>query len=256
MGLPDSPEDFLNLDAEQQADVLLEGLAEAGDGQRGTNLISSQLAFWFHDLTSGLGAPRTFGALQTKRKEADDRLRDAYALLEARAYIRADPRQRAFCEVTPAGKQHLEAVSLPDGARVSFARRALAAFDLHDGLQRQEVESHFLQGKFETAIRDGSVYAEATIRTVGGLPANLVGVKLASKAFDPSGPLADPNRLAAEQVGIQHLFMGYAAAIRNPVGHQAFRYETNKKAFHHLMLLDQLTEEVADAAARLGVALP
>jgi hypothetical protein len=145
---------------------------------------------------------------------------------------------------------------LPDGARVSFSRRGLAAFELHEALRRQEVERHFLQGRFETAIRDGSVYVEAAIPTVGGLPPNSVGVKLASKAFDPSGPLADPNRLAAEQLGIQKLFMGYAGAIRNLVGHQAFGYESNKADLHHLMLLNQLTDEVADAAGRLGLALP
>jgi hypothetical protein len=41
--------------------------------------------------------------LKAKREEADGRLRDAYALLETRTLIRADPRQRAFCEVTPTG---------------------------------------------------------------------------------------------------------------------------------------------------------
>jgi hypothetical protein len=256
VALADSPDDFLNLDPEQQADVLLAGLAVAEDGQRGKNLIHTELGVWFRDLTSGVGAPATFPALQAKRKEADARLFDAYALLETRGYIRPDSRQPNFCEVTAVGRQHLEAASQPDGDRVSFARRALAAFDLHPALQGREVENHFLQGKFETAILDGSVYVEAAIRTVGRQPAGLVGVKLASKAFDPAGPLADPTRQAAEQIGIQNLFMGYAAAIRNVVGHQAFRYETNKRAFQHLMLLDQLMEEVAEASARVGVALP
>jgi hypothetical protein len=256
--LPSSPDDFLNLDAEQQADALLASLASAGDGQRGTNLILSQLASWFPELTSGFGLPPASGVrlIQDKRKEADARLRDAYALLEVRVLIRADPRQRAFCEITPAGRDHLNAVTQPDADRVSFARRALAAFDLHEALQRKEVESHFLQGKFETAIRDGSVYVEAAIRAVGMQPPGLVGVKLASKAFDPAGPLADPGLVPGEQVGIQQLFMGYAGAIRNPVGHKAFRYGSNKKALQHLMLLDQLMEEVAEAATRLGVALP
>jgi uncharacterized protein (TIGR02391 family) len=251
-----NPDDFLNLDHEQQADLLLAGLAGAPDGQRGTNLILSQLDVWFRDLTSGVGSPQTFGVLKPKREEAEARLRDAYALLEARALIRADPRQRAFCEITPAGRAHLEAQALPDGARVTFARRALDAVELHGALQRREVESHFLQGRYETALRDGSTYLEDAIRSVGGLAANLVGVKLASKAFAPGGPLADPNRLAGEQTGIQQLSTGYFGAVRNLLGHQAFRYEKSKKALQHLMLLDLLTEELADAAARLGSTLP
>jgi hypothetical protein len=83
-----------------------------------------------------------------------------------------------------------------------------------------------------------------------------VGVKLSSKAFAPQGPLANPARLAPEQTGVQNLFMGYFGSIRNVVSHQNFRYESNKMALQHLMLLDQLVEEVADAASRIGIALP
>jgi hypothetical protein len=37
--------------------MLLTGLAAASDGQRGTNLILSQLNIWFYDLISGRGTP-------------------------------------------------------------------------------------------------------------------------------------------------------------------------------------------------------
>jgi hypothetical protein len=255
VAFPADPDDFLNLDFEQQVDLLLAELAAASDGQRGTNLILSQLEFWFRDLTSGVGSPRAIGVLKPKREETEARLRDAYAMLESRALIRPDPRQRAFCEITAAGEAHLKAQALPDMARVSFARRALDAFSLHPALQAQEVESHFLQGRFETALRDGSTYLEDAIRTVSGLAPRLAGVKLASKAFAPGGPLADPNRQAAEQTGLQQLFTGYVGAVRNLLGHQNFRYTENKKALHQLMLLDLLVGELAEAAARLNKTL-
>lgn len=256
MIFPKDPDDFLNLDPEQQADMLLTALDAAAENARGTNLILWQLESWFRDLTSGRGDLRTFSVLQVKRGEADARLRDAYQLLGARALIRPLPRQPAFCELTPAGRAHVESLVLPDSGRVTFARRALDAIDLHDALKAQEVDSHFLQGQFETALRDGSVYLEDAVRVVSNPGTSLSGVKLVSKAFAPGGPLADPARSPAEQTGIQQLFTGYVGAIRNLLGHQAFRYRSNKKALEHLMLLDLLIEEVADAAARLGTSLP
>ena len=255
MALPSSPDDFLNLDAEQQADALLESLGAAEENQRGRNLISSQIGAWFQNSTS-LGLPRAPAAPNTKQSEAEEQLQEAYSSLEARVFIRPDSRQPNFCEITRAGKGHLEAAALPDGGRVNFARRALLAFDLHEALRRREVEVHFLQGKFETAILDGSVYLEAAIRAVGKLPARDVGVRLASKAFAPEGPLADPARLAGEQTGIQNLFTGYFGSVRNIVGHQAFRYQSNKMALQHLLLLDQLMEEVANASRRVNAPLP
>ncbi len=254
MAWPGCPTDFLNLDPEQQADLLLAGLLYCDEGERGRNFILSRLAEWFSDLTSGMGAPATFPALQTQRQRARDSLEEAYALLESRALIRPDPGSgKTFCQVTAAGRAQVAAAHLPDAARVAFARRALDGIALHPALCNRHVDTHFLQGKFETALRDGSVFLEDAIRILSELDVRLVGAKLASKAFSTESKLADPNITAGEQVAVQSLYSGYFGRIRNQVAHRDFRYSSDIEAFQALMLLDYLTQNLAAAASRLEV---
>jgi hypothetical protein len=53
-------------------------------------------------------------------------------------------------------------------------------------------------------------------------------------------------------VGLQNLYLGFFGAVRNRLAHQDFRYASYKEAFQSLMLLDYLTENLDEAAARLG----
>lgn len=252
MAWPSRPTDFLILDPEQQADLLLAGLLNCRENERGRNFILFRLNEWFSDLTSGMGAPATFPKLQAQRQQAMDALEDAYALLESRALIRSDPRSgKSFCQITAVGKAQIDAAHLPDAARVTFARRALDGLMLHPALCNRHVDTHFLQGKFETALRDGSTFLEDWIRTLSGLYVKLVGVKLASKAFSTASRLTDPNISAGEQVAAQHLYMGYFGGIRNQVAHRDFRYSSDNEAFQALMLLDYLTQKLEKAADRL-----
>jgi uncharacterized protein (TIGR02391 family) len=257
MTWPSDPAEFMVLDPEQQADLLLAGLLDCGDGERGRNFINNRVGEWFSDLTSGVGAPASFPRLKAERKQAMEALDDTYALLESRALIRADPRSgKTFCQVTAAGTAQVAATHLPDAARVAFARRALDGIAFHAALCNRHIDTHFLQGKFETALRDGATFLEDSIRTLGGLDAKLVGVKLASKSFSNTGKLTDTTMPAGEQVGIQNLYMGFFGTIRNQVAHKDFKYASDKEAFQALMLLDDLTERLQRAADRLGVPLP
>jgi Protein of unknown function (Hypoth_ymh) len=254
MAWPPQPAVFLNLDLEQQADLLLTGLLYCDEGERGRNFILSRLAEWFSDLTSGVGVPATFPALQADRQQARDALEEAYALLESRALICPDPRSgKTFCQVTAAGKAQVAAAHLPDAGRVAFARRALDGIALHQALRERHVDTHFLQGKFETALRDGSAFLEGAIRILGELDVGLVGVKLASKAFSRESRLADPEITAGEQVAVQSLYIGYFGRIRNQVAHTDFRYPNDKEAFQALMLLDYLTQSLDATTSRLGL---
>jgi uncharacterized protein (TIGR02391 family) len=252
MTWPKDPTEFLALDHEQQADLLLAGLADCSENERGRNFILFQLQHWFYDLTSGTGSPSTFPTLQAQRQEAKDALEDAYALLESRGLIRADPRQRSFCKLTRAGEVQVASALLPNAERVAFAGRALDGVDLHLSLQNRQVDSHFRQGKFETALRDGSTFLEDSIRSLSGLDPMLVGVKLCSKAFAPNGPLADLSASGSEQSGLQQLYLGFFGAIRNQVMHKDFQYAHSKEGFDALMLLDYLTEKLAATAERQG----
>lgn len=110
MAWPSCPADFLSLDLEQQAGLLLAGLLDCDDGGRGRNFILFRLDEWFSDLTLGIGLPATLSALQGQRQQARDALEEAYALLESRALIRSDPRLgKTFCQVTAAGEAQVAA---------------------------------------------------------------------------------------------------------------------------------------------------
>lgn len=193
-------------------------------------------------------------ARQAQRHSATEALEEAYALLMSKGLIRPNPRAgRTFCELTQAGRNAVEVAALPDGARIAFARDALSGLTLHPALCNRQVDTHFLQGKFETALRDGSVFLEDAIRNLSGEPG--VGVKLVSKAFSATGKLTDPALSGGEQAALQNLFVGFFGLIRNQVAHNDFRYESDKEAFQALMLLDHLVEKVGATAERLGAPL-
>jgi len=255
MSLPDDPAEFLDLDTEQRADLLLSGLADCAENERGRNFLLFQLQTWFPEIGYGIGMGATVTTANQRlhRNEVEDALEDAYARLESQGLIRPNPRAgQTFCKLTAEGEAHLREAQQPDAARVAFAHKALGGISLHPALEKRQVGSHFRQGKFETALRDGSAFLEDSIRNVSGLDSRLVGVNLTSKAFAPTGPLADPNRQPSEQTGLQQLFMGFFGAIRNLVSHKDFRYAQSKEAFQALMQLDYLTEKLGVAAGRLG----
>jgi Protein of unknown function (Hypoth_ymh) len=137
----------------------------------------------------------------------------------------------SFCEITEEGERKLAAASGNDPDRVAFAARALTV-DLHQALRNRHVDSHFRNGRFETALRDSSAFIEAEILRLSGLPAGTIGVQLAEQAFAASkGKLADPGVQPGQATGLQRLFMGYFGAVRNLMAHTEFRYADPKEAF-------------------------
>jgi len=257
MALPIDPAEFLDLDVEQQADLLLAGLADCRENECGRNFLLFQLQAWYPEVGYALGTTAISMEGRPRRDGVEDALEDAYARLESRGLIRPNPRAgNTFCKLTAEGEAHLGVAQQPDAARIGFAHKALEAIDLHPALEKRQVGAHFRQGKFETALRDGSTFLEDSIRSISGLDSRLVGVNLVSKAFAPSGPLADPGMQPAEQTGLQQLYMGFFGAIRNVVSHKDFRYAEPKEAFQALMQLDYLSERLGTATGRLGKTLP
>lgn len=249
---PTDPRDMLAMDAEQRADWLLGELAHAGENERGENLIVFRVQLWFPELQNFGPSPAGLDATKARRDEADDAMRDAYQALMTRVHIAPSPRDgRGFCRITQAGRDHLAALAAPDRDRISFARRALTV-ELHPALQRRHADTHFRQGKFETALRDGATFLEDAIRTLSGLPSTALGGNLASQAFAKGGPLTDPRQHSGEQTGTQRLFEGFFGAVRNVVAHREFRYSESKEALQLLMLLDLLTGKLDAAAQRTG----
>ncbi len=128
MPLPASAADFLALDHDQQADVVLGALASCAENERGRNLIVFASQRWFPALTGFGPQPASgFGAMQAERHAANEALEEAYAALESGGDIRPDPDSgRTFCQVTRKGHARLQATTMPNARRVTFARRALA----------------------------------------------------------------------------------------------------------------------------------
>jgi uncharacterized protein (TIGR02391 family) len=258
VALPASAADYLALDPDQQADVLLGALATCPENERGRNIIVFTVQRWFPAL-NGLGPMPAggFGPMQQQRHAVTEALEEAYAVLESGGDIRPDPSSgRTFCQVTRKGQAKLQATTVPNPRRVTFARLALEHVSLHPALQARHVDDLFRQGKYETALPDGSTYLEDAIRTLGGFTNKDIGTKLCGKAFSATGPLADPGLVAGERDGWQQLYTGFFGAVRNKVAHRSFQYASDKEALTHLVQLDLLVEQLAATAARLGKQLP
>lgn len=251
---PDNVEEFLVLDADQQEDLLLAGLYTATDGERGQNFIHARLADWFPDLAQLAPLRADVPARKRQRQEAKDALFDAYFGLESEGSIRPDrDAGSTFCRVTKKGEARVKAAELPDAARVTFAGRALDGVDLHVALQNRQVDAHFRQGKFETALRDDSTFLEDAVRNLAGpQTAKLVGVNLMTTAFGASGALRDPSLKPGEADGLRNLYSGYFGMIRNQIAHKDFKFASHKEPLQALMLLDYLSEKLDAAAHRLG----
>ena len=181
-----------------------------------------------HDDDPVASAAQRAPAQPAREGDAPAALEDAYGLLESRALIVPDPKSgRTFCRVSRAGRQHL-AAAMPDGKRVSFAARALDGLTLHPALQRRHIDTHFLQGKYETALRDGATFVEDAIRQLGGYSSGDIGVNLVSKALARQGPLTDPAEHPGQQTGLQRLFEGFFGSVRNLIAHTGYRYDDGK----------------------------
>jgi len=258
VALPSSAADYLALDPDQQADVLLGALATCPENERGRNIIVFTLQRWFPALGGFGPAPvGGFGGMQNERRAAEEALEEAYASLHSGGDIRPDPNSGgSFCQVTRKGQARLKATTMPNPRRVTFARLALEHVQLHPTLQARHIDDFFRQGKYETALRDGSTYLEDAIRTLGGFQNSDVGTKLCGKAFSANGPLADQSLVAGERDGWQQLYTGFFGAVRNKVAHRSFQYASDKEALSHLMQLDLLVEQLAATAARLGKQMP
>jgi hypothetical protein len=226
------PDRLLALDVEGASAWLLGQLAGAPPNERGQNFIYFRLDEWFSG-TGGFGAvqvrPTGFPLVDTaKRDQVKRLLEDAFGLLMARNLIVSDPSAGStFCRLTASGEQQAARAAEPDQQRIAFAVNALTV-GLHPALQAINVETHFRQGKFETALRDSATYLEGAIRTLSGLPSTTLGVTLADQAFARHGPLADPIDHSGQQTGLQNLYKGFFGAVRNLLAHNNHRYTDAK----------------------------
>jgi hypothetical protein len=197
----------------------------------------------------GLGADR-----RTEREKLKARLRQAWTWLETEGYVVADPNQRGshFKRLTPEG----EAIANDPDADAALRRVRAAnqlSIDLHPRLRAAGVQQTFRAGDLDSAIRDAFADLEDAVRSLANLTPSDYGVNLMSKAFAKNGPLAagiDPRH----QVGMQRLFEGAFAILRNPAGHGPTELDV-EEALEEVLHADLLMRKLATIASSLGKTL-
>lgn len=171
----------------------------------------------------------------TRRPGVLDRLAEAWAWLNARAFVSWRPDQ-----------------DTPDSRRVSDeGHRALelGLAKLH-AAQRLEVEllpelekakRQFLRGDYEEAVFASFRAVEEQVRASAAMAAGDLGVKLMRQAFKPEvGPLADTQAEAGEQEAISNLFAGAIGTFKNPSSHRTVDYDDPTLAAEAVLLADLL----------------
>lgn len=79
----------------------------------------------------------------------------------------------------------------------------------------------FREGRLDTAVFEAFKTLEVAIRDAAGLGHELVGVALASRAFNPQdGPLTDASAEKGERVALMNLMTGALGSYKNPHSHR------------------------------------
>jgi len=106
------------------------------------------------------------------------------------------------------------------GVRKLVEGEQLPAHFLHDSLI-SDVRPLFLQGRYDLAVFESFHRLEISIREAANLGDELVGTKLASRAFHPqNGPLTDKKAEAGERTALMSLMSGALGSYKNPQSHR------------------------------------
>jgi uncharacterized protein (TIGR02391 family) len=183
-----------------------------------------------------------------------DRTAAARPIAEATAWLRGN----AFIARTP-GQSSADAIfvtargheALEQGLTTVRAVRRVE-HDLHP-LIAQRVRRQFLLGEYEQAVFVAMKAIEVRVRQLGGFSDDRVGVPLMQQAFRPEGgPLADPDAVTSEQVGVMSLFAGAYAVLRNPAGHRDVDYDDVTEAAEAVDLASLLMRILDRVESRLA----
>lgn len=170
-----------------------------------------------------------------RRAGLGDRLAEAWAWLEAHAYVsrRYDQTSADARRVTDEGRRALE-LGL---TRLHAAQRL--EVDLLPELHK--ARRQFLQGDYEEAVFAAFRTVEEAVRARSGSQAGDLGVKLMRQAFRPeTGPLTDKAAEAGEQEAMSNLFAGALGAFKNPSSHRTVTYDDPLLAAEAVLLADLL----------------
>ena len=116
-------------------------------------------------------------------------------------------------------KDGLEAAQVQEFA-AWVADRDLPESLLHSAIAAESLAS-FKVGKFDTAVFEAFRALEVRIRESAKLGHDLIGTRLAARAFNPEdGPLTDKNAEAGERTALMNLMTGALGYFKNPQSHR------------------------------------
>jgi uncharacterized protein (TIGR02391 family) len=102
----------------------------------------------------------------------------------------------------------------------TISRAMPAAAHLHPKIVKR-CKVHLDNGQYDDAVLVAMKLVETELRETAGLPADDVGVHLASKALGKDGVLVLPRaKTMAEQEAVHQLFRGALGFFKNPLSHR------------------------------------
>lgn len=156
----------------------------------------------------------------------------AWSWLEANGLICRHPEQdNEWFMATPRG----EAIRNHQNLRNYMTSEQLPEVFLHSELLIN-VRPLFFQSRFETAVFEAFKTLEVTIRSAARLGHNLIGVALASRAFNSEdGSLTDMTAEKGERVALMNLMTGALGSYKNPASHR--RVEISAEEARDMIIL-------------------
>ncbi len=111
--------------------------------------------------------------------------------------------------------------------------------DLHPVLATT-IRRQFLLGEYELAAFAAMREVEVAVRGYSGASNSDIGVKLMQRAFQPGGPLADPEQDPGERIATMELFRGAIGVFKNPSSHRIVDYSDPTLASEVVLFADLL----------------
>jgi uncharacterized protein (TIGR02391 family) len=142
-----------------------------------------------------------------------------------------------------------QAVARDERGLARVRAEARIGIDLHARLAHR-IRRQFLVDEYELAAFAAMREVEIRVRELAAFGNEVVGVDLVRKALSPTGPLADPGQIAAEQEALSHLFAGAIGTFKNPTSHRQVDFDDPTVAAEIVLLADLLLRTLDGVAAR------